>query len=196
MNIKLTSMRWVLNFEMNSRLRSPDVRRSTFDVSSYFSLHDTVCRRWRPSNTAGLMDYKRSRLALAHLSIPQRENASMWSGTQSDATEMTLSEISIHVNNTAAAHKLLAWRSVRGLICRKGAKEHREKERSAEDLWQMQLKSDSRRHSKQNPVHSSELRQPWRPGKQTGNRLGRRLDSGRPQSGLSECRRRRILLWW
>ncbi len=44
MNIKLTSMRWVLNFEVGSRLRSSDVQRSTFDVPSYFSLHDMVCR--------------------------------------------------------------------------------------------------------------------------------------------------------
>ncbi len=50
MNIKLTSMRWVLNFEVGSRLRSPDVRRSTFDVPSYFSLHDTVCRTQRRKN--------------------------------------------------------------------------------------------------------------------------------------------------
>ncbi len=69
-----------------------------------------------------MYEYKRPRLALAHLSVPQQENASMWSGTQSDATEMTLSEISIHVSNSAAAHKLLAWRSVRGLICRKAPK--------------------------------------------------------------------------
>ncbi len=39
-------MRWVLNFEVGSRLRSPDVRRSTFDVPSYFSLHDMICRRF------------------------------------------------------------------------------------------------------------------------------------------------------